>query len=335
MYFEKKHDERTGLTVYRCIRGTNSVESFHQKLVDNCSTYGGSPRYSDAMLAEIRHRYNERASIRNRPQYPDLGHYDTWIVDDIQELCETLRIDDPLINWCSSKSFTATEERYGLVKLSDQFSNLPVFEEALVDTLRPAFAYLAKAMDTKFPLLPIITREEKELYHVQRRNRLYLLANGSVDFEALCRYWNQEKSDGATIFYKVISHFRRYEKIVADRLNTTKTIIQFSDSRSQLRYDLGQPVRDRAITGVSRSMIVTNADADPRLRPGTTTLAPLIPAVHAPEPTEIPPPIRNASGRRPRRCQVEGCPQPETCRGRGRRDSCILRVRERLTIGNQ
>ena len=41
---------------------------------------------SDAPLAEFRHRFNKQMSERRREGFPRIGHYDTWLVEKLQEL---------------------------------------------------------------------------------------------------------------------------------------------------------------------------------------------------------------------------------------------------------
>jgi hypothetical protein len=73
MYYQMKVD-KNGLPKYRCVRGTNSVEgSIHQKIVQQFGAFNASPQLADALLAEFRHRHNERCSIRNRTNHPNIG----------------------------------------------------------------------------------------------------------------------------------------------------------------------------------------------------------------------------------------------------------------------
>jgi hypothetical protein len=63
-YFQKLHTY--GLTEYRCVRGTNNVEGgVHQNILMAFSSFSASPELADALLAEFRHRHNQRASVQN------------------------------------------------------------------------------------------------------------------------------------------------------------------------------------------------------------------------------------------------------------------------------
>ncbi len=55
--------------------------------------FGNNPvgiKLSDVILAEMRHRMNIRAAIKNQPSYPCFGHYDTWTVDQLQNVYEVV-----------------------------------------------------------------------------------------------------------------------------------------------------------------------------------------------------------------------------------------------------
>ena len=67
------------LPIYRCSRGTSSVESIHQKL-SSFFPFLASPELADALLAEKRHRINSRAAVRNLGVY-NCHHCDQYLTD--------------------------------------------------------------------------------------------------------------------------------------------------------------------------------------------------------------------------------------------------------------
>jgi hypothetical protein len=79
-----------GLWLYRSIRGTSNPESLHQKLTKAFGHNRAGPEYSDNLLCHFRHRYNWRASERNRPFFPRVGHYNGLALDTINDLYEAL-----------------------------------------------------------------------------------------------------------------------------------------------------------------------------------------------------------------------------------------------------
>lgn len=68
--------DRDGLPLYRSIRGTSNLESIHQYLTTSFGHTMAGPWYSDSLLAILRHFLNWRMSRKNRPNFPNLMHYD-------------------------------------------------------------------------------------------------------------------------------------------------------------------------------------------------------------------------------------------------------------------
>lgn len=70
LYYKLGKKDHYGLDLYRCIRGTNSLEGgVHQNLIRKFGSFGAGPELADAMLAEYRLRHNFDVGTMNR-----LGH---------------------------------------------------------------------------------------------------------------------------------------------------------------------------------------------------------------------------------------------------------------------
>jgi hypothetical protein len=148
--FERKDSE--GLAIYTCSRGTNSVESLHQKLVRQFACYHASAELGDSLLAEQRHRHNSRAGIRNRG-YFDCHHYCQYLTEHIQMLYGSPTIK----NWPSSSNWTSTKEQFGIIPLfSEKQSSDP--------KLKGQYKFLAEKMGTRLPYVPIHTKEEASFF---------------------------------------------------------------------------------------------------------------------------------------------------------------------------
>ena len=75
-----------------CSRGTNRVEAFHKNLN---VTFGGwhvGVVMSIVLLAENRHRHNQRCAERRIDGQPMIGHYDTWLIDLLQQLVQKITV---------------------------------------------------------------------------------------------------------------------------------------------------------------------------------------------------------------------------------------------------
>lgn len=106
---------------------------------------------SDFLLAERRQRHNHRASERRRIGFPKIGHYDTWLIDQLQIL--VLKNHDHV-----------------LYPKSDQ-------------------NHLCKSMGTKLPFLPFATKEENSLFaNLALRNDFPSMSNEDSAAVEWCKY---------------------------------------------------------------------------------------------------------------------------------------------------
>ena len=73
------------MDMIECSRGTSGTEEYHKNLF---VTFGGW-RMGVAMwavlLAENRHRHNQRYAERRVNGHPMIGHYDTWLIGLLQQ----------------------------------------------------------------------------------------------------------------------------------------------------------------------------------------------------------------------------------------------------------
>ena len=91
--------DQKGLQLYRSIRGTSLVESFHELLTRSFGHTQAGPYYSDCLLTLVRHTHNWRASMRNRPGFPQLHHYDGEAIDIVNDLHEFCFAQVKYPNW--------------------------------------------------------------------------------------------------------------------------------------------------------------------------------------------------------------------------------------------
>ena len=84
LYFEKVKDDLTGVTLYRCARGTNDLEGFHKHMRSLIEWCVGAALGSDLLL-ELMYRRNLDRSISNRGLDDSIGSfYDQPIFEVIQ-----------------------------------------------------------------------------------------------------------------------------------------------------------------------------------------------------------------------------------------------------------
>ena len=84
----KPRKNKYGLPLFHCLRGTNLTEVHHKQMVQSIGSFSSGIEMSDDVRAEHRHRYTHRISEKRRDDFPLLGHYDTWLIDELQILVE-------------------------------------------------------------------------------------------------------------------------------------------------------------------------------------------------------------------------------------------------------
>ena len=58
-FYFKMGNDRDGLPLYRCCRGTNSLEGgIHQNVIHKFGSFGASPALADGVLADYQLRHN-------------------------------------------------------------------------------------------------------------------------------------------------------------------------------------------------------------------------------------------------------------------------------------
>ena len=302
-----------------------------------------SPEFADALIAEFRHRHNEKASRRNRPDYPDIGHFDTWIVDDICILSSELgAIESPIEGWVSGKLFKPTNEQYGVLPLTSIPDNCLLKDEASLDGLTDSLKYLARKMKSRLPFLPVSTRDEKRLFR-----ELYSVdPEKKPSLDDMLEIWNRDKADGKKIFFKLKSHLLNYEKEFNNGQNIRNTMTPCLPNIDALRTTLTMNQGDVSIPVTTGSNICINDEADNihSLRCGTYTVASITPATTNPLPYYAPRETRRVqikgggkrndklTDRKQRTCKICG----QVCPGNGNRARCItLRQRPMNNVGEQ
>jgi len=75
--------DKYGINLIHCSRGTNDVKNSHEHYHTIFRHVAGL-ELGDSLLTERRHRHNNRMAVLRIPDYPKIGHYNTWQVDKLQ-----------------------------------------------------------------------------------------------------------------------------------------------------------------------------------------------------------------------------------------------------------
>ena len=159
-----------GMELIECMRGTNRTEAYHKNLAVTFNAWHTGIEMSDALLMESMHRYNHRCSERRRLGFPKLAHFDTWLVDQLQNLVLDNHGQVLYPNWSNASDYVETNERFHTVSIHSADLDKALKEqcETKVDMNKVKLTsdqkYLCASMNTKLPLLPFITEEENKLF---------------------------------------------------------------------------------------------------------------------------------------------------------------------------
>jgi hypothetical protein len=161
-----KLDTRLNTPLLKCRRDTNMVENSHKHLLNTFGEFNIGIRFFDCVLAEHRHRSNTKASIRNRMNYPDFGHYDSWMIEVYQN--QVLDTHDTLIypGFINTSEFHPTDEKFGFVDICPQDLKFEINKLNVTDSAQSSedLMFLRKSTGLKLVPLPWHTKEELRLY---------------------------------------------------------------------------------------------------------------------------------------------------------------------------
>lgn len=149
--------DQDGLKLYRSLRGTSNLESTHQYLTTSFGHTAAGPLYSDTLLTVVRHFYNWRMSMKNRPDYPKLMHYDGLKIDCINSYYEIIFGRVKYSNWISFNEALPLESVYGIVKVEEELSSsiVPSLTDKKHIASHHMLKYLGERQGSPLPFLPL------------------------------------------------------------------------------------------------------------------------------------------------------------------------------------
>jgi hypothetical protein len=180
----------------------------------------------DAIMSEHRHRVNQRASQWQRPDFPDVGHYNPWLVDALQNILEERWGVLYYSGWANSSDYTLINKinSLELVQGKPNLSRDKVFYAARTGLVVPA--------------LPFMTIEEKKLYpklvlHCQFANMT--LYSDMSEHEALC-HAILPHVNGVNVFPKLPVYVRLYKRKRLKNCNARDSSKQMECEIEQLQH---------------------------------------------------------------------------------------------------
>jgi predicted transport protein len=206
--------DKYGLQLLHCSRGTNDVENIHKHYA-TMFQYTTGIELGDCLLAERRHRHNQRMAELRIPGFPKLGHYDTWKVDCLQLLVERnhkkrLRLDQ-CIKFVTV-DYRDTDKSFVTVALHSEELHLALALKVseIGDKVKKAFSsdqkFLCRAMGVGVSFLPVSCADEYKLF-----TRLLLKEMRRFDPEEMALKWIASV-DGVKVFPKLPAQLNTYHK---------------------------------------------------------------------------------------------------------------------------
>ena len=158
--------DKDGLALYRSLRGTSNLESLHQYLTTSFGHTKAGPWYSDLLLTVLRHFYNWRVSQKNRPNFPNLNHYDGLLIDCINNLYEQIYGFRKHRGWVSFNEILPLQSTYGIVPVDTVLTASLNVNDKDIDTVakNATLKYLSVRQNLIVPFLPIRGENEEDKF---------------------------------------------------------------------------------------------------------------------------------------------------------------------------
>jgi hypothetical protein len=261
------HKNKYGIEMIECIRGTNRTEAYHKNLIVTFRHWHTGIEMSDCLLSERRHRHNHRCSERRRFGFPTLGHFDTWLVDQLQILVLANRGRVLYPNWSNSSDYRDTDESFDTVAIhSLELDEALKYEwENRINKqavkLTSDQSYMCRRMGVPLPFLPFSTQEENQLFANCALADDFPMQNADEAAIAWCKY-----VDGVTIFPKLPVHIRTHKEAF-ERNMRVKDCVERARSGKERLDELNNAVKP---TVAANSEAVTCPDALPPIHPNAT-----------------------------------------------------------------
>ena len=203
--------DKYGIQLVHCNRGTNDVENGH-KHYHTIFRYTAGIELGDCLLAERRHRHNIRMAETRIPDYPRLGHFNTWQIDKLQILVEKNHGILLYPTWINAADWRDTNESFVTVAIHSEALHeaLRARAENISEEVKDGYSgdlrFLCNQLGVPIPFLPVDGEAEYRLF-----THLLLHELESFDENKMAFKW-MEHVDGEKIFPKLPHQLRKYHK---------------------------------------------------------------------------------------------------------------------------
>ncbi|KAL7525102.1 hypothetical protein ACHAXR_003597, partial [Thalassiosira sp. AJA248-18] len=226
------------MEMIECSRGTNRTEAYHKNLMTAFGSWHTGVEMSDYLLAERRHRHNHNISEKRRLGFLKVGHYDTWKIDQQQNLYLENHGLELYPYWTNASDYETTDESFDTVALHHKTLHNALnarCKDLGSVQLTSDQQYMCNAMGTKLPFLPFCGEDEYMQYA-----QLVINTPGPLDNEAAAVDWCKYV-DGDKIHAKLPSQIRTHAA-TADRNQRVKECESQAKSGTDLLEELNRRI---------------------------------------------------------------------------------------------
>ncbi|KAH9483209.1 hypothetical protein JR316_0005313 [Psilocybe cubensis] len=263
LYVEVCVDSKApGLTIYRCLRGTNMTEGgVHTHLRSHLPTSGASVEHVHSCISDFVLRHNLIVGTFNSTGQRYRGHFSIWLTNSIQERLEYLR--DVLINpleltgWVNGNLYMQTSEVLGILPIPLEIRTSAGMTEYTPSLdRRQKHAFLAQMQKTRKPILPVHNPDEKQLFrHLMQKNPEYNSVSSGPIWKEAVKVWNHYADTEPTISYKLIEQLKSYYSKWKTLVNSKETLTMTYDTRRPLALELTDPTRSSTAPRVPQTSL--------------------------------------------------------------------------------
>ena len=112
--------DKDGLWIYRSMIGTSLLESMRQNLTKLFGNTMDGVLYSNCLMNLLRHHMNQKASERNRTDFPQACNYNGFLIDYVNDIYESIFGFTKYVNWELSTKYMLENLPYGIVPLDKE-----------------------------------------------------------------------------------------------------------------------------------------------------------------------------------------------------------------------
>jgi hypothetical protein len=224
-----------GIALLNCSRGSNDTESAHKQFITTFGTWNTGVHMADCLMAEWRHRHNQGVSERRRLGFPRIGHYDTWLIDHLQKLIQHNHGVIYYPDWSNASDHVPTGETFGTVpihsaELAAAIEGITLPKPLSEYKFTEDQQYLCKTMNVKIPLLPLVSKEEYQLFNLMMASR----KGTNIDFDAMAIEWC-EHVDALHVFPKLAVYLRTHHRNWSHNQRVRDSVAQLKPGEDMLR----------------------------------------------------------------------------------------------------